>query len=51
MDSSTGNAAVGGIINMTRTNYIPAENRKSKLKYINAMYTAKPLKLMPYFNR
>ena len=35
---------------MTRTNYIPAENRKSKLKYINAMYTAKPLKLMPYFN-
>lgn len=35
---------------MTRTNYIPAENRKSKLKYINAMYTTKPLKLMPYFN-
>lgn len=34
---------------MTR-NFIPAEDRKSKLKYIDAMYSVKPLKLMPYFN-
>lgn len=34
---------------MTR-NFIPVEDRKSKLKYIDAMYSVKPLKLMPYFN-